>query len=80
MNAEQVFEVIEKLIGSVEPYGATHIDSERKENMKTFIEVFDKMHQVIDDVAYKYGGRKEHSIKEIVKLANDHLDSIGIED
>lgn len=79
MNSEQIYEVVEKLNGEVKPYGATHIDGARYENMKTFIEVFRKMHILIDNVATDYKDHHEHSIKEIVKLANNQLDDMGID-
>lgn len=78
MNSDQIFEVITKLIGQVNPYGDSAIDKVRFENMETFIKVFDKMHDVIDEVAYKYKDSKLCSIKKIADLCNDHLTKIGI--
>ena len=36
------------------------------------------MHTQIDDIAYYYKDRYEHSVKEMVKLCNDKLDKLGI--
>lgn len=54
MKAEEIFNVIMKLTGEVEPVGDTAKDNHRMDNMRVFIEVFDKMHFVIDNVAYRY--------------------------
>lgn len=78
MNAEQIFEVITKLVGKTEPCGESGVDSKRFENMQVFIDVFDKMHSVIDDVAYSYRDSKCHSEKKIADLCNNHLDKMGI--
>lgn len=39
MNSETIIEVIKKLIGRIDPYGSTHIDSEREKNIKEYIKV-----------------------------------------
>jgi len=45
MNAETIHEVVNNLVGQIRPVGATHIDDKRLENLKVFIEVFDKRKQ-----------------------------------
>jgi hypothetical protein len=78
MNAEQILEVINTLVGSIQPAGATHIDDKRTENLKIYLEIWEKMHIEIDDIAFRYQDSYEHSIKEMVKLCNDQLDKAGI--
>ena len=80
MEAEIIFEVLKKLTGEVTPYADSSIDEKRLENMKVFIEVFDKMHYVIDDIAYKYKNSLYHSAKEIGVLCDKHIDSMGIKE
>lgn len=79
MEAEQIYEVVTKLVGNIRPQGCSQRDSESNKNLKTFIEVFAKMHQDIDDVAYDFKDSYEASVKEAVNIANKHLDSMGIE-
>ena len=80
MEAEQIFEVVSKLVGPIEPQGESRADVERLENMKKFIQVFEKMHQQIDNISYEYRDRNEHSMKLIGQLCSDHLDKMGIEE
>lgn len=78
MTAEDIFEVVTKLTGKVEPYADSAIDAQRHENMEKFINVFRMMHRVIDDVAYRYGDSPYASAKQIADLANEQLDDMGI--
>ena len=75
---EQVYEIIQKLIGKIRPVGESNQDAERLKNIETFIQVFEKMHIEIDDIAYKYSDRREASVKAIVDRCDKHLDSMGI--
>ena len=75
---EQIYEIIQKLIGKIRPVGESIEDAERLKNIKTFIQVFEKMHIEIDDIAYQYKDRHEVSIKAIADRCNKHLDSMGI--
>jgi len=79
MEAEQIYEVVTKLVGNIRPQGCSNRDSESNKNLKTFIEVFAKMHRDIDDVAYDFKDSYEASVKEAATIANNHLDSMGIE-
>lgn len=78
MDAKQILEVIDKLVGGIEPAGATHIDSERADNLKTYLEIWDMMHTKIDDIVYYNQDRHENSVKNMVKLCNEQLDRVGI--
>ena len=79
MKAEQIYEVVKKLIGNIRPQGCSNRDAESNENLKKFIEVFSAMHVDIDDVAYDFKNSYEASVKEASNIANKHLDSMGIE-
>lgn len=56
------FEIIEKLLGGIQPVGATHIDTERYENLNNY-EI------LIEQLVFKYArlieniDRYEHSMK-----------------
>lgn len=79
MEADIIYEVLEKLVGRVDPEGDSSIDGERYENMKKFIEIFDKMHIKIDDIAYRYKDSQYASEKRIGLICDEHLDKMGIE-
>ena len=72
MNSEVIIEVLDRLIGSVEPYGSTQIDAERLENLETLLEVTDECIKKIADVA-KFINRYEYSIKEMAYRAYEYL-------
>lgn len=54
LTKDEVYKVLTKLIGDIEPVADAAIDSERLENMTTFIEVFNRMYSHITDIANKY--------------------------
>ncbi len=72
MEAKTVIEVTKKLIGNVEPYGATHIDDKRFENLKVLCKV---VNELISDINYvaQQKDRHEHSIKEMGEYAYNFL-------
>lgn len=78
ITAEVVYEIVRKVSGEIYPIGDSQIDRMRAENMKLFIEVFDKMHTAIDDIAYRYKDSPRSSERVIGKLCSDHLDKMGI--
>lgn len=49
LTSDTIYDVIKSLVGEIEPYADSAIDKKRKENMKVFIEIFDRMHSDIDD-------------------------------
>lgn len=75
MNSEVIIEVLDRLIGSVEPYGSTQIDAERLENLETLLEVMDEYINEIIDVA-KYRNRHEHSISVMANRAYEWLEDL----
>jgi len=77
-TAEQIYEIIQKLTGKIRPVGESNQDAQRLKNVETFIQVFEKMHIEIDDIAYQYGDRHEASMKAIADRCNKHLDTMGI--
>lgn len=77
MNSEVIIEVIDKLVGSIEPYGSTQIDEERLKNLETLLEVMDEYINEIIDVT-KYRNRYEYSILAIAERAYDWL--VGLRD
>lgn len=68
MDSETVIKVINALVGSIEPYGSSHIDSVRTENLKVLLEVMDNYIAKIDNVV-KYRNRPEYSMKNMGEMA-----------
>ena len=52
MTAKDIYEVVKKLTGPIEPIADSAVDDIRQDNLEKFIEVFHKMHLDIDDIAY----------------------------
>lgn len=77
MNSEVIIEVIDRLVGSIEPYGSTQIDEERLKNLETLLEVMDEYINRIIDVT-KYRNRYEYSILAIANKAYDWV--VGLRD
>lgn len=80
MNKETILEVINKLTGDIYPVAYSETDRERLENLKLFIEVFDEMHTMIDNIAYRWKDTNYGSIRPFVKACNDQLDKMGIDE
>lgn len=70
MDSETVIKVIDALVGSIEPYGSSHIDKERIENLRVLLEVMDEYIAEIDKVV-KYRNRTEYSMREMGEMAYD---------
>ena len=78
MTKEIVLEVIQKLIGNINPVADSAIDKKRFENLKLFIEVFDEMHTMIDDISYNWKERQYASVKPFVLACDKQLEKMGI--
>ena len=72
MKSEVIIEVIDRLVGSIEPYGSESIDKERLENLETLIEILDEYINEMIDVT-KYRNRYEYSILKIADRAYEWL-------
>ena len=77
-NSEQIYAIIEKLTGKIKPVGESNEDRNRLKNLETFIEVFQRMHIEIDDIAYRYSESPYASEKAIGEKASKHIDSMDI--
>lgn len=72
-------EVVNKLIGSIEPVGATHIDTQRFENLKQMCQLVACLVQQIDEVSLRNKDRVEHSMKQAGEYAHKFLvNELGI--
>ena len=75
-----IHEIVQKLVGSIEPVGETNEDDRRFENLQVMTELVDKLLTDIDNVAVYNEHRQEYSRKRAGKFASDFFDRIGIED
>ncbi len=72
MKVENIIEVIDNLIGKVEPQGETSTDDKRFENLQKLCEVLDHYSVIITDVS-RHKNRKEYSIKRAGEFADKFI-------
>ena len=77
MKTEQIIEVIDLLIGKIEPIGETNYDADVKENLNTMIEVVGHYVDKICVVAQM--DSKCFSIQRCSEIAKDFLQEWGID-
>ncbi len=65
-------EIVKKLIGNVQPYGATHIDEQRFENLKAMCLLVNNLVMEIDRVS-ENKERQEFSMREMGNYAYNFL-------
>ena len=78
MTKEIIMELLERVIGNINPVADGTIDGGRIKNLELFIEVFDEMHIMIDDIPYRWKDTKYGSVIPFIKACNDQLDRMGI--
>jgi len=66
-------EIVKKLVGNIQPAGASHTDKDRFENLKAMCELTNDLVAEIDRVAYENKDKAEHSIKEMAQYADNFL-------
>lgn len=67
----ELIDIVNKLIGNIEPIGDTSVDEERFENLKAYCELINEMVTQVDDVAYN----NRNSNLASVKKSNDYIDN-----
>jgi len=76
-----IFQVVKKLIGPVDPVGATHIDKDRFENLKKITKLVDQLICEIDYVSTHNKDRQEFSMKQAGQYAYNFLkNDLGIKE
>ena len=65
----ELIDIVNKLIGNIEPIGDTTIDCERFENLKAYCELINEMVRRIDDVVCS---NRDSSLAS-VKRSNDYI-------
>ena len=72
-----LYEVVKKLVGEINPVGETRIDDQRFENLKAMTELVDNLLGDIDRVIPNKD-RAEYSMKRAGEFADKFFDKIGI--
>ena len=76
ITKEYVIELLNKVIGEIEPCADSAIDSQRIKNLKLFLDVFDEMYIKIDDILYKWKDTRFGSVKPFTEACRKQLDKI----
>jgi len=74
----ELYNVVTKLIGPVDPAGETNTDNERFENLKVMTDLVNRLLTDIDTVAYNNKDKKEFSKKRAADYAINFYKQIGI--
>jgi hypothetical protein len=73
-----LFCIVMKLIGPVNPIGDTNTDSDRLENLKELLELTDNLLTVIDRLAMQNKDSKECSVRKAGQLCDEWQVKMGI--
>lgn len=76
----EIYDVVKKLVGPINPVGETNTDDERFKNLKVMTELVDELLTDIDTVAYKNKDSYEFSRKRAAEFAINFYAKIGITD
>ncbi len=69
-------DVVNKLIGKIQPIGESHNDEIRFKNLEAMTHLITGLIQDVDRVAYENRDRTEHSMKKAGEFAQKFLDNI----
>ena len=75
-----VYEVVKKLVGDIEPVGSEHTDKPSFENLKVMVKLMDDIHTDLDMIAYENKDAYQDSIKKTVDYINKFFDRIGFKE
>lgn len=75
-----IYDVVTKLIGPINPVGDTGVDEQRFENLKATTDLVNDLLRDIDAVAAANKDRYEASRKLAGRYASDFFDRIGIKE
>ena len=76
----ELYDVVMKLVGAVEPIGETREDDRRFENLKALTSLTDELLTAIDTIALNEKDRVEFSRKRAGAHCKKFLDKIGIKE
>ena len=67
-------EIVQRLVGPIDPVGETNSDNKRFDNLKVMCALVDALVSDIDSVAYANRDRAEYSMKRAGEYAFNFLD------
>lgn len=67
----ELIDIVDKLVGRIEPIGDTAIDNERFENLKVYCDLIEKMTIKVDNIACENRNEKLSSVKRSVDYISD---------
>lgn len=76
----ELYDVVKKLLGEIDPVAETTEDNARFENLKATVKLTNELLADIDHVDNSFQNRHEASVKKAQKFASDFLDEIGIKE
>ena len=74
----ELYDIVMKLTGPVDPIGDSRIDADRMENLKALLDLTDRLLTKIDEVATDNKDRVEWSMKQAGELCDKWQDNEGI--
>jgi len=75
----ELIDIIDKLVGRIEPIGDTAIDNERFKNLKVYCELINEMVKRVDDIAYNNMNSNLASKKKAYNYISDFFtNTLGI--
>lgn len=75
----ELYDVVTKLIGPIQPVGETTEDEKRFNNLKEMTDLIDQLLTDVDRVA-SCKNRPEYSMKHAGEFADRFMDNMGIKD
>lgn len=76
----ELIDIVDKLVGRIEPIGDTSVDEERFENLKAYCELINEMVKRVDDVLCNNWGSSLASVKKFNDYISYFFDNtLGIE-
>jgi hypothetical protein len=75
MDNKTIIEIIDKLIGGIEPHGETRIDTKNLKHIIQYKEIAEYMIDRINYISYEHRGAYQHSVKEIRSVAYQFMNN-----
>lgn len=69
----ELIDIVNKLVGRIEPIGDTSVDEERFENLKAYCELINEMVKRVDDVVCNNWDSRLDSVKKFNDYISDFL-------
>jgi len=73
MEEINIYEVVKKLVGEINPVGETNADNKRFENLKVMTELVDELLMDINDIGFRYRNNCQFSMKRASNFAKKFL-------